>query len=232
MGPITMGTFAAADRGPNWLRMELNVKHPGNPIALMLGDFLHNLRCALDHSLTALDPKAARRVNFPVCSVEADFKQWARAWKKAGGTDEVIQSVRNQQPFLAPPDMNPEDYVLRIVARLNNTDKHRLLNLTPIGLSDEKPPNLKILSNVPVINYEWVLTPGPLEDHQIALFVEIDRPVNSAGVSVSVEGTIPIAVSVDDYSDLVSLGARLHEAVTKTCVELRRDSLAGLLPDQ
>jgi hypothetical protein len=90
-------------------------------------------------------PKAARRANFPVCPVEADFKQWARAWKKAGGTAEVIQSVRNQQPFLAPPDLNGEDYVLRIVVRLNNTDKHRLLNLTPIGLSDEKPPNLKIL---------------------------------------------------------------------------------------
>jgi hypothetical protein len=79
---------------------------------------------------------------------------------------------------------------------------------------------------VPVVNYEWVLTPGPLEDHETALFVEIDRAVKSAGVSVSVEGTIPIAVSVDGYSDIVNLGARLHEAVT-ACAKLRGDALGG-----
>lgn len=227
LAPITMETHAAPERGPNWLRIDASVRHPGTPISLMLGDFLHNLRCALDHSLTALDPKAGRRTNFPTSVTEAEFNNWAQGWRDAGGTEEVIQAIRQHQPFLAPLDKNPEDFVLRIVSRLNNADKHRLLNVTPIGISDEKPPNLKLTSNVRVVNYEWVLNPGPLNDHETALFAELAEPVDTPGISVGLEGTIPIAVSVDNYSDVVVLGAKLHEAVVKACHALRAEFLPG-----
>jgi hypothetical protein len=134
--PIQMETVAAPERGPNWLRCELKVTQPGTPISLMLGDFLHNLRCALDHSLTAIDPKAGRRTNFPASLTEAEFEKWAEAWRESGGSEEPIRAIRARQPFLAADGRDPEDFVLRIVARLNNADKHRLLNLTPVGLSD------------------------------------------------------------------------------------------------
>jgi hypothetical protein len=75
------------------------------------------------------------------------------------------------------------------------------------------------------MSHEYVLTPGPLEDHQTALFVQLEVPVTQAGVEI--EGTVPIAVSVERYWDVVALGAELHEAVVRTCRALRRESLTG-----
>ena len=224
--PVTVETIAAPERGPNWLRCELHVTHPGKPISLMLGDFLHNLRCALDHSLTAIDPKAGRREVFPTSLTEADFDNWAAKWTAAGGSAGALAAIRARQPFHASDGKDPEDYVLRIVARLNNVDKHRLLNLTPVGVSDVKPPELKIQSTAAVASYEYLVKHGyPLEEEQTALYIELEVPVQQA--SVQVEGTIPIAVSVENYFDLIALGARLHEAVVNNCRDLRRGSLNG-----
>lgn len=228
--PLSFETIAAPERGPNWLRCELHVTHPGNAISLMFGDFLHNLRCALDHSLTAIDPKAGLRANFPACLTEAQFENWAADWTAAGGSDGALAAIRARQPYHAAGGLDPEDYVLRIVARLNNADKHRLLNLTPVGVSDEKPPSLKIQSTTAVASYDYLVKHGyPLEEKQTALYIELEVPVRQA--SVQVDGTIPIAVSVDRYFDLVSRGRELHEAVVKTCHALRRGSLSDWADD-
>lgn len=226
--PVTTEIMSAPERGPNWLRCDLHANHPDSSISLMFGDFLHNLRCALDHSLTAIDPKAGRDTNFPAALTEADFNNsFAAKWTKAGGSEESLAAIRENQPFHGLAlGVDPEDYVLRIVARLNNADKHRLLNLTPIGLSDEKPAELTVTSTAEVVSYEYLLSHGyPLEPQQTALFIEFDRPVNE--VPVEIGGTVPIAVSVEQYFDLIAVGYRLHTAVAKTCDYLRRGSLSG-----
>ncbi|QVI30121.1 hypothetical protein MN2019_12975 [Mycolicibacterium neoaurum] len=225
-GPLTFETVPATERGTNWLRCELRVTHPDKLIALMFGDFLHNLRGALDHSLTAIDPQAGRKVNFPVCLTEAEFDGWAPKWINPGGSAGALAALRQYQPFHAADGLDPEDYVLRIVARLSNTDKHRLLNLTPVGVSDEMPPDLTIEATAAVVSFEYLLQHGQsLEEHQTALFVELSVPVTEA--SVEITGTIPIAVSIDSYFDLVAVAARLHKAVASTCRNLRDGSLNG-----
>ncbi|AQT79629.1 hypothetical protein B1R94_10645 [Mycolicibacterium litorale] len=223
-GPLTFETVPAPERGANWLKCELRVTHPDKLIALMFGDFLHNLRGALDHSLTAIDPQAGRRVNFPVCLTEAEFDGWAPRWINPGGSAGALAAVRQYQPFHARDNLDPEDYVLRIIARLSNTDKHRLLNLTPVGVSDEMPPDLRIEATAAVVSYEYLVQHGqPLQEHQTALFIELSVPVTEA--SVEITGTIPIAVSVDSYFDLVAVAARLHKSVANTCRSLRDGSL-------
>jgi hypothetical protein len=224
--PLSTEAFAAPEHGPNWLRFDLLVTHPDPNIALTLGDFLHNVRCALDHSLTAIDAKAGRNLNFPTALSEADFDTWAEKWTKAGGTDGALAAIRLRQPFHAPEGQDPEDYVLRTVARLNNTDKHRLLHTTPVGLSDEKPPNLAIKTSANVVRSEYLLAAGwPLEERQAALLVEFDCPVTQ--LFAELEGTIPIGVSVERYGDVVSLGADLHQGVRRACRRLRQGSLDG-----
>lgn len=219
--PLKTECFAAPEHGPNWLRFDLLVTHPDADITLTLGDFLHNLRCAMDHSLTAIDARAGRRLNFPVSTTEADFDRWAASWTAAGGSDGALSAIRSRQPFHAPDGQDVEDYVLRIVARLNNTDKHRLLNVTPVGLSDERPPELTIEANARVVSSGYLLAAGwPLKERQPAIYVEFERPVADS-VLCRLEGTIPIGVSIDRYGDVVSLGAELHQAVRRTCRILR-----------
>jgi hypothetical protein len=226
--PVRTEIIAAPERGPNWLKCELHVTHPDTSISLMFGDFLHNLRCALDHSLTAIDPRAGRRANFPASLTEADFdNKWAAEWTDAGGSGGSLAAIRENQPFHGTAlGVDPENFVLRIVARLNNADKHRLLNLTPIGLSDEKPAELTATSTAEIVSHEYLLKHGyPLEAQQTALLIELDRPAN--GAQVEIEGTIPIAVSIEHYFDLIELGHRLHKSVVEMCHCLRQGSLAG-----
>lgn len=225
-GPLEFETLPAPERGPNWLKCELRVTHPDESIALMFGDFLHNLRGALDHSLTAIDPKAGRKVNFPACLTEAEFDGWAPKWSRPGGSHGALAEIRRGQPFHAKDGRSPEDNVLRIVARLSNTDKHRLLNLTPIGVSDDMPPELKIKASAAVRSCEYLVHHGqPLEQQQTALLIELDVPISEA--SVEITGTIPIAVSTDSYFDLVALAGQLHKAVANTCRDLRSGALNG-----
>lgn len=223
-GPLAFETLPAPERGANWLKCELRVTHPDKLIALMLGDFLHNLRGALDHSLTAIDPRAGRKVNFPVCLTETEFNGWAQKWIQSGGSTGALAEIRRHQPFHAGNGLDPEDYVLRIVSRLSNIDKHRLLNLTPVGVSDAMPPDLRIEATAAVVSCEYLVQHGrPLEEHQTALFIELDVPVTEA--SVEITGTIPIAVSIDSYFDLVAVASRLHKAAANTCRHLRNGSL-------
>lgn len=110
--PLAFETVAAPERGANWLKCELRVTHPGKMISLMFGDFLHNLRCALDYSLTAIDPKSGRRTNFLASLTEAEFEDWAAKWTDSGGSPGALAEIRRRQPFQAAHGLNPEDYVL------------------------------------------------------------------------------------------------------------------------
>lgn len=224
--PLRVDSASVPDRGPNWLRVDLLVDHPDESLSLSLGDFLHNLRCALDHSLTVLDPKGARRLTFPIYSTEAEFDRWVRRqWRSAGGSEDVQRALREHQPFVSADGRDPENYALRILARLNNADKHRLLHLMPVNLSDRRPRTLEVTATTEILNVEWVLPTGPAENRQAAIFVELDRPADECGVGV--KGTIPISVAIERYDEAVGLCYDLHDAVMQTCGDLRRLSAPG-----
>lgn len=215
---------AAPERGPNWLKCELHVKHPGTLLSLILGDFLNNLRCALDHSLTAINPQAGRNLNFPVAITSGDWEAWAEKWRKAGGQEGALAAIGADQPYRAGVGQDPKDHRLRILSRLNNADKHRLLQVMHVGLSDEIPPNLKIKATTRVRRYEYLLRHGcVLTEQQTALFVELDMPVTKAGFEIS--GSIPTGIAIDDYFNIIELGQGLHRGIVKTCRRLRDGSL-------
>lgn len=227
--PIATEMLAAPERGPNWLKCDLHVTHPPDLIPLTLGDFLHNLRCALDHSLTAIDARAGRRLNFPVVDGETEFNKWAADWREAKGGEGPIAAIRARQAFNDDQGRNPLDYDLRIITRLNNADKHRLLTVTSVGTSDEHPPELTVLSNTPVISTEYVLPHGrSLQPRETALYIELDVPVTQPGVKINVEGAFPLGIAViDEYFNVVTLSEGLHAAVVRTCRHLRQGTLDG-----
>lgn len=114
-------------------------EQPDPMIAVMLGDFVHNLRSALDHIIVACVPKQRRKsAGFPI--VFEDI--WARSpdgnlmIKYAKRREEFETSIKGLHPdartFVI--DMQPGSFgdssrliTLGIISRLENADKHRQL---------------------------------------------------------------------------------------------------------
>jgi hypothetical protein len=117
--------------------------------ALLLGDFIHNLRAALDHAVWAITPEDIQEtrpteVAFALRSTEQSYAKWARARRDWYGP-EVFELLKSSQPFNAvgTGKLHP----LHILQFLSNTDKHQLLNIvanTQVDLGgvtvDPEPP--------------------------------------------------------------------------------------------
>jgi hypothetical protein len=129
--------------------IDIDVHPPINPeIAIVLGDFLGNLRAALDHMRVALVPKNRRgngrfpifaedfRVRCETCGQQ--LKRHARDeehWNScvAGMEQMAIDYILARQPFQtqgASGDVSAERHSLAILNSLRNADEHR--DLVPI----------------------------------------------------------------------------------------------------
>lgn len=99
--------------------------------ALLMGDFIHNLRAALDHAVWAITPTHIQEtrpteVAFALRSNEQSYTKWAKARRDWYGP-EVFEVLKSSQPFNAvgTGKLHP----LHILQFLSNTDKHQLLNI-------------------------------------------------------------------------------------------------------
>jgi hypothetical protein len=111
-------------------------KQPPPQLAIIIGDLLHNLRSALDHLVCQLvmanGKGSCSDTQFPICKERDEFfgnpkvkksPQSAKVQHVASGAQTVIESL---QPYNHLP---VDDHPLYLLNRLNNRDKHRLLNL-------------------------------------------------------------------------------------------------------
>jgi hypothetical protein len=108
----------------------------------VIGDYVHNLRAALDYIVWAMttaavrtDPKKAVKVEFPIFADEVRFANQAPQ-KILGIPDGAKTVIKCLQPFNGPdcrPSFNlahPTRRPLWRLYELDNWDKHRALNLT------------------------------------------------------------------------------------------------------
>jgi hypothetical protein len=97
-------------------------------LGIILGDFVHNLRSALDYIITALvsaNPGALLRASnkFPICDEPGDYK--AKAPRMLAGITHGLNEIRALQPFnRTPPQYDP----LFLVNFFSNADKHRVIS--------------------------------------------------------------------------------------------------------
>ena len=102
--------------------------------ALIAGDCIHNLRCALDHFVyaiavrqTGLNPPAdERRLQFPIADNPENFAVQAeriRSLSQAVRTSIELVQPYNRRHGLLPP-------LLGLVRDFDDRDKHRLLNVS------------------------------------------------------------------------------------------------------
>jgi len=106
--------------------------HPA--MSLMLGEFAHNARSALDNLVTALvvrnggTPKGHHK--FPLTTHSNDWansvvEPWPDLGPLAGVTHEDLDLIHDVQPFHAD---DPAGHPLALVGRVNNADKHQMLH--------------------------------------------------------------------------------------------------------
>lgn len=113
----------------------------GDWLSPVIGDYVHNLRSALDYIVWAMtDPairasKKANKVEFPIFPDKASFDRWAPP--KIGGIPPKAQAaIECLQPFNGPDCRSAYGIVhhterpLWHLLELDNWDKHRALNLT------------------------------------------------------------------------------------------------------
>lgn len=109
---------------------------------LLLGDAVHNYRCALDHLAWGLyqrgrtpnlSAKRERNIYFPICRSREDFNASLRR-NLPGVCRADIALVRRCQPSFVGK-RNVHRHVLAVLTKLSNADKHRMIQ--PVQASPE-----------------------------------------------------------------------------------------------
>jgi hypothetical protein len=133
--PYEIGAEFRADSSEYVFTIKV-LREPPPLIGLLLGDFAHNLRAALDHLVCALAMDAGASCDttqHPICSAERDYLKKAPNWL-AGVRAEHRALIDGTQPYHA--GASAEEHFLSIIQWLDNTDKHRALHPAFGFLSD------------------------------------------------------------------------------------------------
>ena len=110
------------------LRVRINHNLP-NGCGLVAGDFVHNVRSALDHliyeiSTLPADHKGRRHLYFPLCQTESEYrKNEERQLLGVGESERAI--VEQFQPFNVSGGHHDDALVL--LGKISNFDKHRAI---------------------------------------------------------------------------------------------------------
>jgi hypothetical protein len=129
-------------------KLTFTIKSPAvDPLlALVVGDFVHNLRVSLDHlvgqlaSLEGCDIKKHSTLAFPIYTNESDYKDNAiKKINKFIKDEAVLKEVEAVQPY---HHTSPEGDPLWLLSELDNIDKHRLLLVVKSAVKKKGEPLL------------------------------------------------------------------------------------------
>jgi hypothetical protein len=107
------------------------LREPPLRLGVILGDFIHDLRSALDHlvwQLVLLDEGSPNRSTcFPVASSRAQFDRMAEKALR-GLIPKHVAGIEALQPYHAQDRQGV--HLLKLLPRLSNTDKHQIVHTT------------------------------------------------------------------------------------------------------
>jgi hypothetical protein len=195
--PYSFAECLDCEAGEYGLRIEIR-----EPIPLMwsviVGDYVHNLRSALDHLAWQLvlvsggTPNA--RTAFPIFTSEPSNGRARTAWDAmtAGMHDAIIETLREVQPY-ARADRASE-HGLAILAALSNADKHRLpvARFSAIAAHDPGSLGLLPLRGVEILDAK-IATGIPLEDGDQFAWAKVR--CTGPNPEIEVKGPLPMHVA-------------------------------------
>lgn len=144
--PYQIVRVRPSKKQPKRWRYRLTFDEADPMIVAMIGDFIHNLRSALDHIVFACSkPKDRKTASFPIevhdiwdkCPACGNFihgdderrENFRRAIKGLGAHATAV--VLGAQPYQSD---TPATHVLGVLSRLENADKHRKIVATGTNL--------------------------------------------------------------------------------------------------
>lgn len=101
---------------------------------VVVGEFLHDLRSALNHLLVTVCPSPTEHTQFPCAITTQDYASCGPMI--AGIPAEYLPVIEAAQPYHRGDKAAAKMHPLKRLADLNNRDKHHLLLVTLLGLQD------------------------------------------------------------------------------------------------
>jgi hypothetical protein len=170
---------------------------------LILGDLIHNARGSLDHLTWQLallsGSKPGQHLQFPVetCgrkywSLTKDGKPSIRD-KRLLGIDSMYRTIIDRtQPYRAGQSARLE--ALNVLVLLSNTDKHRFIHTTAMGIDSDDPDRIDFISNSDVGEIESVETkPFPPKGKAEIARIVYDRL--GPNPRMKMEGELPVFIA-------------------------------------
>lgn len=150
--------------------------------SLMVGDVCNNARSALDYGLWELwlltDPAFDQRVYFPIFDSVGEFNK--RAKRHIGNlTANQREIIEGLQPY------NTENKTLSILRDLNNSDKHRRIQIFAVTAKSETF-ELETLKGYPAVGPVRYRIAERVETKDGAILAELEFPPDFIGTKVQV----------------------------------------------
>ncbi|SRR5258708_6905550 len=122
------------DEEINALVLRVTLEPKGSPeLSAVIGDFLFNIRCVLDHLVCGIAHRAGHPITtkhmFPITFSQDSFDDAVRRRRLDGVPTGALAIIQRLQPY------NSGNEPLRWLDRLHNADKHRALNVTTVASS-------------------------------------------------------------------------------------------------
>lgn len=178
--------FEPNGKKPGWVyRLDLSEAAPDEMFPIVLGDFLFNVRSALDQLVVGCAPANRKyKVSFPICAKDplavdqasGDYvnAEAASEWlsRTKGLPSDLVANLQALQPYENARKFSKqaEDHPLTILSALQNADKHRESIGVVTGLKQVEWCIEGIrLGHVPVIKHDTVLETS---EHQVQVEIE------------------------------------------------------------
>jgi hypothetical protein len=146
--PHAYRTDADYEAGSYSIRIEIKAK-PAVSVSVTCGDFIHCLRCALEHLVGAEVPYNSRKTAFPLAAKKMDFFSdvLAPAWKSDQGPltgldpeGPLFAYIQSAQPYRG--EHGYANHPLWLLGDLSNADKHRAIFATAASHRELDEPTL------------------------------------------------------------------------------------------
>jgi hypothetical protein len=136
--PHSLGINGEIDHGWKLLRFSIT-EQPPIRLGLLLGDFIHNLRSALDNLVCQLallgGAESCNTTQFPICDTPELFTEARERGRLAGVRPEHVASIERFQPYQG---QHMTHRALVAVRDFDNIDKHQSIHATLAAL-DPRP---------------------------------------------------------------------------------------------
>lgn len=172
-----------------------DVSIPNREWGVLIGETVHNLRSALDHTVYAAAHKPSRETEFPI------FKN-PESWEKYSGAplysvpEKARAIIEQAQPYHLKPDPSLHD--LAILHAMWNHDKHRLVHATALVMAKPGPP-IHAVSGVDEITKIRYFS-RPLKDGMKIANVVL-RPTPGLEPKLQMKGKLPMGIAFAEGID-------------------------------